>query len=61
MTADRGFGQASVDDDLAKLGVDLVAILGKRKMSQARQAIEAADDFVEFANSAPARKAESPR
>ena len=48
VTADRGYGQASVDDDLAKLGIDLVAVLRKGKTSQKRQAIEAADDFVEL-------------
>jgi transposase, IS5 family len=48
VTADRGYGQASIDTDLAKLGVDLVAILRKGKTSQKRQAIEADDDFVEL-------------
>jgi IS5 family transposase len=48
VTADRGYGQSSVDTDLDELGVDLVAILRKGKTSQARQAIEATDDFVEL-------------
>jgi IS5 family transposase len=48
VTADRGYGQSSVDHDLDELGVDLVAILRKGKTSQARQAIEAADDFVQL-------------
>ena len=60
VTADRGYGQASVDTDLAELGVDLVAILRKGKTSQKRQAIEADDDFVELVNGAPAPKAGSP-
>ena len=47
VTADRGYGQSSVDNDLDELGVDLVAILRKGKTSQARRAIEA-DDFVEL-------------
>jgi IS5 family transposase len=46
VTADRGYGQASLDDDLAELSVDLVAILRKGETSQARRAVEAADDFV---------------
>lgn len=48
VTADRGYGQASVDAELDALGVDLVAVLRKGKTSQSRQAIEAADDFVEL-------------
>jgi IS5 family transposase len=48
VTADRGYGQSSLDNDLDDLGVDLVAILRKGKTSQARQAIEARDDFVEL-------------
>jgi IS5 family transposase len=48
VTADRGYGQSSVDNDLDELGVDLVAILRNGKTSQRRQAIEAADDFVEL-------------
>jgi len=48
VTADRGYGQSSVDHDLDELGVDLVAILRKGKTSQTRQAIEAADDFVQL-------------
>lgn len=48
VTADRGYGQASVDEQLAALGVDLIAVLRKGKTSQSRQAIEQADDFVEL-------------
>lgn len=48
VTADRGYGQASVDEELAALGVGLVAVLRKGKTSQKRQAIEQADDFVEL-------------
>jgi transposase, IS5 family len=48
VTADRGYGQASVDDELDALGVGLVAVLRKGKTSQKRQAIEHADDFVEL-------------
>jgi transposase, IS5 family len=48
VTADRGYGQSSVDDDLDQLGVDLVAILRKGKTSQTRQAVEAAADFAEL-------------
>jgi len=48
VTADRGYGQASVDADLAKLGVELVAILRKGKPGVARQQIEAGDSFVEM-------------
>jgi IS5 family transposase len=48
VTADRGYGQASVDEELIGLGVDLVAVLRKGKTSQTRQAIEQADDFVEL-------------
>lgn len=48
VTADRGYGESSVDQDLDQLGVDLVAILRKGKTSQKRQAVETADDFVEL-------------
>lgn len=48
VTADRGYGESSVDNDLDKLGVERVAILRKGKASQNRQAIEAAEDFVEL-------------
>ncbi len=48
VTADRGYGQSSVDTELDDLGVDLVAILRKGKTSHKRQAIEQADDFVEL-------------
>jgi hypothetical protein len=48
VTAARGYGQSSVDNDLDELGVDLVATLRNGKTSQERRAIEAADDFVEL-------------
>jgi IS5 family transposase len=48
VTADRGYGQSSVDKDLDQFGVDLVAIPRKGKNSQKRQAVETADDFVEL-------------
>ena len=43
VTADRGYGQTSVDTDLAELGVDLVAILRKGQPGNARQQAETAD------------------
>ena len=48
VTADRGYGQTSVDEQLKALGIDLVAVLRKGKTSQRRQAIEQADDFTEL-------------
>ena len=48
VAADRGYGQRSVDEELDALGVDLVAVLRKGKISQVRQAVEQADDFVEL-------------
>lgn len=48
VTADRGYGQSSVDKDLTELGVKLIAIPRKGKPSKKRQAIETADDFVEL-------------
>jgi len=48
VTADRGYGQASVDAELDALGIELIAVLRKGKTSQSRQAIEQADDFVEL-------------
>ena len=48
VTADRGYGQSSVDVELGDLGVDLVAVLRKGKVSAKRHAIETADDFVEL-------------
>jgi IS5 family transposase len=48
VTADRGYGQASVDLELADLGVDLVAILRKGKPGIARQQVEADPAFVEM-------------
>lgn len=48
VTADRGYRQTSVDEELDALGVDLVAVLRKGKTSQKRQAVEQADDFVEL-------------
>ena len=48
VTADRGYGQSSVDQELDALGIDLIAILRKGTTSQKRQAIEQADNFVEL-------------
>jgi len=48
VTADRGYGQASVDADLDALGVNTVAILRKGQPGIARQAVEAAPGFVEL-------------
>lgn len=48
VTADRGYGQASVDEELDALGVGLVAVLRKGKTSQKRQTVEQADDFLEL-------------
>jgi len=48
VTADRGYGQSSVDEELDALGVGLVAVLRKGKTSQNRRAVEADDDFVEL-------------
>ena len=48
VTADRGYGQSSVDDQLHELGVDLIAIPRKGKTSQKRHTIETADNFVEL-------------
>ena len=48
VTADRGYGQASVDAQLAQLGVETVAILRKGKPGRARQQTEAEPTFVEL-------------
>jgi transposase, IS5 family len=48
VTADRGYGQASVDFELDDLGVELVAVLRKGKTSSTRRAVEQADGFVEL-------------
>ncbi len=48
VTADRGYGQTSVDTELAGLGVELVAILRKGQPGKARQQVEAEDGFVEL-------------
>ncbi len=48
VTADRGYGQTSVDDALADLGVPLVAILRKGQPGKSRQQVEAEDRFVEL-------------
>ena len=48
VTADRGYGQTSVDTDLGALGVNMVAVLRKGKISQKRHAVETADAFVEL-------------
>lgn len=48
VTADRGYGQTSVDIELDALGVELIAVLRKGKVSAKRHAIETGDDFVEL-------------
>jgi transposase, IS5 family len=48
VTADRGYGQASVDAELETLGVKRVAILRKGQPGKARQQAEAEDAFVEL-------------
>jgi IS5 family transposase len=48
VTADRGYGQASVDAELQALGVRTVAILRKGQPGAARRRVEAGDDFVEL-------------
>lgn len=48
VTADRGYGQASVDTELELLGVDLVAILRKGQPGKSRQQVQAEDAFVEL-------------
>ena len=48
VTADRGYGQASVDAELAALGVSTVAIPRKGRPGIARQAVETEHDFVEL-------------
>ena len=48
VAADRGDGQASVDLELAELGVDLVASLRKGKPGVARQQVEADPASVEM-------------
>jgi IS5 family transposase len=40
VTADRGYGEAKVDDDLTTLGVKFVAIIRKGRQTLARQAVE---------------------
>jgi IS5 family transposase len=48
VTADRGYGQVSVDTELTALGVNTIAILRKGRPGIARQAVETAPDFVEL-------------
>ena len=48
VTADRGYGEASVDTDLTELGVTTIAILRKGKPGKARQQTEAEPGFVEL-------------
>ncbi len=48
VTADRGYGQTSVDTELEALGINMVAVLRKGKVSQKRHAIETVDRFVEL-------------
>jgi transposase, IS5 family len=46
VTADRGYGQAAVEREVAELGVARVAIPRKGRAGLARQAIEQARPFV---------------
>ena len=48
VTADRGYGQPSVDAELAALGIVTVAIPRKGQPGVARQGVEAEANFVEF-------------
>jgi len=48
VTADRGYGAASVDADVAALGVKTVAIVRKGRQSAARQIIERRAGFVKL-------------
>lgn len=48
VTADRGYGRASVDTELADLGVGTVAILRQGKTGKNRQALETDPAFVEL-------------
>jgi len=48
VTADRGYGQASVDTELTNLGIGLVAIPRKGKTGTKRQAIETEPGFVKL-------------
>lgn len=48
VTADRGYGEAGVDQALDALGIETVAILRKGSPGVARQAVEHSDDFVEL-------------
>jgi IS5 family transposase len=48
VTADRGYGQASVDTDLKDLGVEMIAIPRKGKTSSQRRLVETDDQFVDL-------------
>jgi transposase, IS5 family len=48
VTADRGYGEVAVTQDLQELGVETVAIPTRGKTSLARRNIEADDDFVDL-------------
>jgi IS5 family transposase len=48
VTADRGYGQASVDAELTELGVGTIAILRKGRPGKARQRLEAEPAFIEL-------------
>jgi len=48
VTADRGYGQASVDAELTELGVETIAILRKGQPGKARQQVEAEPAFTEL-------------
>ena len=45
VTADRGYGDAQIEADLAELGVETVAIPRKGKPSQARRDVEQSPEF----------------
>lgn len=47
-TADRGYGQSSVDVEFEELGVSLVAILRKGKISEERRLVETTAEFTEL-------------
>ncbi len=48
VTADRGYGEAAVDTQLAEIGVEHVAVLRKGKTSAARHDVETDAGFVEL-------------
>jgi IS5 family transposase len=58
-TADRGYGEASVDRELEALGVQTVVIPRKGKPGKARQAVEHSPEFRELVKWRTAAKAAS--